>query len=60
MPTPPSTALAYRPELTGLRAVAVAVVLAQHWLQPGFPLGEVGPSLFFVMSGYLVSGIIWK
>ena len=60
MPTPPSAALAYRPELTGLRAVAVAVVLAQHWLQPGFPLGEVGPSLFFVLSGYLVSGIIWQ
>jgi peptidoglycan/LPS O-acetylase OafA/YrhL len=32
----------------------------QHWLQPAFPVGELGPSLFFVLSGYLVSGIIWK
>jgi len=60
MPVPPAAALAYRPELTGLRAVAVAVVLAQHWLQLAFPLGEVGPSLFFVLSGYLISGIIWQ
>jgi peptidoglycan/LPS O-acetylase OafA/YrhL len=60
MPVPFSATLAYRPELTGLRALAVAIVLAQHWLQPAFPLGEVGPSLFFVLSGYLVSGIVWK
>lgn len=60
MPASSTTSLPYRPELTGLRAVAVAVVLAQHWLQPPFPLGEMGPSLFFVLSGYLVSGIIWQ
>lgn len=60
MPAPFVSSVPYRPELTGLRAVAVAVVVAQHWLQPGFPLGEVGPSLFFVLSGYLMSGIIWK
>ena len=53
-------ALAFRPELTGLRAVAVSIVLVQHWVRPAFPLGELGPSLFFVLSGYLVSGIIWK
>jgi peptidoglycan/LPS O-acetylase OafA/YrhL len=60
MSSPPSTALAYRPELNGLRAVAVSIVLVQHWIRPAFPLGELGPSLFFVLSGYLVSGIIWK
>ena len=61
MPTPPPrTAIIYRPELNGLRAVAVAVVVVQHWLQPPFPLGEVGPGLFFVLSGYLVSGIVWR
>ena len=52
--------LTFRPELSGLRAVAVAVVVLHHWLRPPFPLGEMGRSLFFVMSGYLVSGIIWK
>ena len=56
----PPPGLAYRPALNGLRAVAVGIVLVQHWLQPAFPLGELGPSLFFVLSGYLVTGIIWK
>jgi peptidoglycan/LPS O-acetylase OafA/YrhL len=56
----PPTALAYRAELTGLRAIAVGIVLIQHWFRPAFPLGELGPSLFFVLSGYLVSGIVWK
>ena len=61
MPSVPSpTVLTHRPELTGLRAVAVGIVLVQHWARPAFPLGELGPSLFFVLSGYLVSGIIWK
>ena len=60
MSAAPSPSLAYHPALNGLRAVAVGIVLAQHWLQPAFPLGELGPSLFFVLSGYLVSGICWK
>ena len=61
MPSAPSpTVLTHRPELTGLRAVAVGIVLIQHWARPAFPLGELGPSLFFVLSGYLVSGIVWK
>lgn len=61
MPLPASTpAPAFRPELNGLRAVAVGVVVLQHWVRPPFPLGEIGPSLFFVLSGYLVSGIIWR
>lgn len=59
VPTP-STSLTYRPELSGLRALAVGVVVVHHWLEPPFPLGEVGRCLFFVLSGYLVSGIIWK
>ena len=60
MQSSPAPALAYRPELSGLRAVAVGVVVLHHWLRPAFPLGETGRSLFFVLSGYLVSGIIWK
>lgn len=59
MPVAPTPAT-YRPALTGLRAVAVGIVLVQHWVRPAFPLGELGPSLFFVLSGYLISGIIWQ
>lgn len=60
MPAASPTALAYRSELNGLRAVAVGVVVLHHWLHPPFPLGEIGRCLFFVLSGYLVSGIVWK
>lgn len=60
MPAPLPVARPYHPELNGLRAVAVVVVVAQHWLRPPFPLGELGPALFFVLSGYLISGIVWE
>ena len=58
-PTPP-TALPYQPELMGLRAVAVSLVALAHWTLATFPLGEVGRLPLFVLSGYLISGIIWK
>jgi peptidoglycan/LPS O-acetylase OafA/YrhL len=58
-PTPP-TALRYQPELMGLRAVAVSLVVLAHWTLADFPLGEVGRLPLFVLSGYLISGIIWK
>jgi len=58
-PTPP-TALRYQPELMGLRAVAVGLVALAHWTLADFPLGEVGRLPLFVLSGYLISGIIWK
>ncbi|MGI4742253.1 MAG: acyltransferase family protein [Janthinobacterium lividum] len=58
-PTPP-TALPYQPELMGLRAVAVGLVVLAHWTLADFPIGEVGRLPLFVLSGYLISGIIWK
>jgi len=60
MPAAPHTPLTYRPELNGLRAGAVWAVVLQHWLEPPFPFGEMGRSLFFVLSGYLLAGIMWK
>lgn len=58
-PTPP-TALRYQPELMGLRAVAIGLVVLGHWTLAYFPLSEVGRLPLFVLSGYLISGIIWK
>lgn len=44
----------------GLRAVAVGLVLLHHWTLTPFPLGEIGRLPLFVLSGYLISGILWK
>ena len=50
--------LAYRPEIDGLRAVAVIAVIFFHAGIPGFTGGFLGVDLFFVVSGYLITGIL--
>jgi len=44
----------------GLRAPAVGLVLLHHWSLMSFPVGEIGRLPLFVLSGYLISGILWK
>ncbi|MEV7776949.1 acyltransferase family protein [Kitasatospora sp. NPDC088351] len=50
----------FRPDIEGLRAVAVLAVLAFHASLPGLAGGFVGVDIFFVISGYLITGLLLR
>jgi peptidoglycan/LPS O-acetylase OafA/YrhL len=54
--------LSYQPRLDGVRAVAVLLVIENHFVTVGgnFTFGLFGVRLFFVLSGYLISRIIFN
>ena len=56
---PSSRRLAYEPSLDGLRGIAVLAVMATHFNAPGIVNGGlVGVTLFFVLSGYLITSLL--
>lgn len=50
----------YRPDIDGMRALAVLAVVAYHYSPSSLPGGFIGVDIFLVISGYLITGILVK
>jgi peptidoglycan/LPS O-acetylase OafA/YrhL len=59
-PPPPPERPAFRPDVEGLRGVAILLVVAFHAGVVGLAGGFVGVDVFFVLSGFFITGLILR
>lgn len=52
--------MTFRADIQGLRAIAIALVVLVHAGVPGFSGGYIGVDVFFVLSGYLITGLLYN
>jgi peptidoglycan/LPS O-acetylase OafA/YrhL len=57
--SPAAGAIKYRTDIQGMRALAVGAVVLSHAEIPGFAGGFVGVDVFFVISGFLISRLLF-
>jgi peptidoglycan/LPS O-acetylase OafA/YrhL len=50
----------FRPDVEGMRAVAILLVLFTHFAIPGFSAGIIGVDVFFVISGFVITGVLLR
>ena len=50
----------FRPDVQGMRAIAIALALVYHAGVPGFSGGYVGIEVFFVISGFVITGLLLR
>ncbi|MCD4534167.1 acyltransferase [Nocardioides sp. cx-169] len=58
MASAPSPGMGFRPEIQGMRALAVGLVIVAHAGFAGFEGGFVGVDVFFVISGFLITSLL--
>src|SRR3984885_9578078 len=56
----PAEGRGFRPDIQGLRAIAVTMVVIYHLYPAALPGGFAGVDVFFVISGYLITGHLWR
>jgi len=60
IPKPNVSTLNYNPAFDGIRAVAVLLVILNHYFPGKFKFGYLGVDIFFTLSGFLIASIIFQ